>query len=63
MAVCCKYREQDGGTAIACYDGRDECPEFDGLTLVEEKQVDTCPDEVDTCFPKAGKNGEVRVLT
>jgi len=61
MAVCCKYREKDGGTAIACYEKRDACPDLPNLKRVEEKQVDTCPKKASDCFGDADPE-DIRVL-
>jgi hypothetical protein len=61
MAVCCKYQEQDGSIAVACYENRDACPDLPSLTLIDDKQVDACPETVIDCFADAD-NEDVRVL-
>jgi hypothetical protein len=62
MAVCCKYQEQDGSIAVACYENRDACPDLPNLERIDEKQVDTCPAKTGDCFANAGDE-KARVLS
>ena len=62
MPVCCKYKQAGGGTAIGCYN-RDECPEIEGMELVDEKAVDECLKSTADCFPDDKDAKAARILT